>query len=101
MTAGSSGLTRESARPAAGTALSSHITYRDGGSFGSPNTLEGLDTVAAVSVHPVTNPATGTPASRKFPEAGLFPGNLPTCESLVPRLHSLSVLGRPVSLLPT
>ena len=94
-------------RPAAATALSSHVTGAL--AFGPPNALEGLDTeVVAVSVHPVTDPATGTPASRKFPRGWSFPGNSPVtfpfCEpaslSLVPCLHGLSVRGWPVSLLP-
>lgn len=67
-----SGRTRD--RPAAATALSSHVTGAL--AFGPPNALEGLDMeAAAVSVHPVTDPATGTPASRKFLRGWSFPGN--------------------------
>lgn len=70
--------------------------------FGPLNALEGLDTeVVAVSVHLSLDPATGTPASRKFPRGWSFPRNSPVtfpfCEpaslSLVPCLHGLPCPG--------
>nr|XP_020730392.1 torsin-1A isoform X2 [Odocoileus virginianus texanus] len=60
--------------------------------------IELKDMEHALSVSAFNNKnTTGTPASRKFPRGWSSPGNLPTCESLVPRLHGLSVLGQPVA----